>query len=80
MSGETAVNIASHLPKMASLRPGAQAVVFPEGRDRQGRVSYTHYTSSQLDRESDRIAAGLEKIGIVRGTRPSRCFSRRSLL
>ena len=63
------VNIAAHLPAMAERQPYTLAVVFPEGRDRQGRVSYTHYTFRQLDEESDRIAHGLERIGIGRGVR-----------
>lgn len=62
-------NIAAHLPRMARLRPHAQAVVFPQGRDSGGRVSYTHYTFAQLDAESDRIACGLQAIGISRGMR-----------
>lgn len=63
------VNIASHLPMMARSRPYTAAVIFPEGRGRNGRVSYTHYTFKQLDEESDCIARGLEKIGIRRGIR-----------
>lgn len=63
----TIANIAAHLPRMARLRPHAQAVVFPQGRDGAGRVSYTHYTFAQLDAESDRLARGLERIGIRRG-------------
>ena len=62
-------NIAAHLPRMAQLRPHAQAVVFPQGRDASGRVAYTHYTFAQLDIESDRIAQGLQAIGINRGMR-----------
>lgn len=63
------VNIAAHLPAMARQQPHRQAVVFPQGRDFAGRVSYTHYTYRQLDEESDRIAAGLTDYGIVRGMR-----------
>lgn len=62
-------NIASHLPAMAASRPHGLAVVFPAGRDREGRVSYTHLTFAQLDEESSRLARGLEQRGIVRGTR-----------
>ena len=67
---ETSItNIAAHLPRMALLRPHAQAVVFPQGRDTSGRVAYTHYTFAQLDIESNRIAQGLQSIGINRGMR-----------
>jgi olefin beta-lactone synthetase len=63
------VNIARHLPEMASRLPHNMAVVFPQGRDKQGRVSYTHYTCAQLDKQSDLLAAGLSKIGLRRGLR-----------
>jgi acyl-CoA synthetase (AMP-forming)/AMP-acid ligase II len=62
-------NIASHLPFMARQRPHAPAVIFPEGRDRQGNVSYTHCTFSQLDERSDLIARGLHAVGIRPGDR-----------
>lgn len=62
-------NIASHLPDMARRQPHALAVVYPHGRDWHGRVSYTHYTFAQLDQDSDRLAFGLEAIGIGRGAR-----------
>lgn len=63
------VNVSLFLKKNARKFPYKRAVVFPEGRDANGRVAYTHFTFRQLDRESDRIAAGLEKAGIIRGTR-----------
>ncbi len=69
MEKPTLNNIAAHLPIMARLQPHSPAVYFPQGRDRRGRVCYTHYTFSQLDRESNRIAHGLETIGIRRGMR-----------
>lgn len=65
----TITNIAAHLPRMAQLRPHAQAVIVPQGRDGDGRVSYTHYTFAQLNQQSDRIAQGLQAIGITRGMR-----------
>ena len=61
-------NIASHLPAMAAKQPHRLAVVFPEGRDRGGRVSYTHYTFRQLDDASDRLARGLAKVGVQAGS------------
>ena len=62
-------NIAAHLPAMAASRPDALAIVQPRGRDRQGRLRHRHYTFRELDAETDRIAAGLERIGIGRGMR-----------
>ena len=69
MSVATSTNIASYLPRMAESRPDALAVVYPHGRDRSGRVSYTHLTFRQLDLESARIASGLAAIGVTRGMR-----------
>ncbi|TRO83787.1 fatty acid CoA ligase family protein [Trichloromonas acetexigens] len=65
----TLTNIAAYLPEMARRHPLAPAVYFPQGKDRRARVAYTHYTFAQLDRESNRIACGLEAVGIRRGTR-----------
>ncbi|PLX95315.1 MAG: peptide synthase [Desulfuromonas sp.] len=69
MSETTLSNIAAHLPRMAQLRPHAQAVVFPTGRDAQRRVCYSHYTFAQLDAASDIIAAGLLASDIQPGER-----------
>ena len=63
------VNVASHLRRAAQCRPFKRAVVCPAGRDRCGRVVYSQITFQQLDRESDRIAHGLQCAGIGRGVR-----------
>lgn len=63
------MNIASHLTAMACAQPWRPAVVFPHARDRQGRVSYTHYTFHQLDEASGRLALGFSRFGIQRGMR-----------
>jgi acyl-CoA synthetase (AMP-forming)/AMP-acid ligase II len=63
------VNVASHLRRAAQSRPFKRAVVCPAGRDRRGRVVYSQITFQQLDRESDRIAHGLQCAGIGRGVR-----------
>jgi acyl-coenzyme A synthetase/AMP-(fatty) acid ligase len=63
------VNIAAHLPRLAEKQPFRPAVVFPELRMPSGKYAYSHYTFQQLDRESNRIASGLEKIQIERGVR-----------
>jgi acyl-CoA synthetase (AMP-forming)/AMP-acid ligase II len=54
---------------MAGRQPHRLAVVVPAGRDRSGRVRYTHLTYRQLDRDSDAISLGLRSMGVVRGTR-----------
>jgi acyl-CoA synthetase (AMP-forming)/AMP-acid ligase II len=63
------VNVASHLRRTAQIQPFKRAVVCPAGRDRCGRVVYSQITFQQLDRESDRIAHGLQCAGIGRGVR-----------
>ena len=68
-SAEKTVNVATHLKTMARIQPYRRAVVSPVGRDKHGRVAYAHLTFRQLDRESDCFAHGLQKAGIVRGTR-----------
>ena len=62
-------NIAAALVEMAARQPFAPAIYFPDGRDSAGKVRYTHYTYQQLDQQSDRVARGLELMGIGRGTR-----------
>jgi len=55
------VNISRPLTEMARLQPERPAIIFPaEGRS---------LTFRQLDERSDRLAAGLGRIGIGRGTR-----------
>jgi olefin beta-lactone synthetase len=54
---------------MAMRQPHTMAVVVPDGRDRAGRVRYSHMTYRQLDRDSSQIAHGFKAFGIARGTR-----------
>ncbi|MEE4363429.1 MAG: fatty acid CoA ligase family protein [Desulfotignum sp.] len=65
----TYCNIASSLKKTARTFPYKRAVVYPAARDKSKRVLYSQLTFSQLEELSDRLAYGLEDIGIVRGTR-----------
>ena len=69
MSTASPGNIAAHLPAMAADRPQTLAIVQPRGRDRLGRFRYRHLTFRELDQESDRLAAGLERVGVGRGVR-----------
>ncbi len=62
-------NIASHLPQMASQQPNTVAVHFPYKHDSNKQPIYQTYTYAELDQQSNRIAAGLETIGIGRGVR-----------
>jgi len=62
-------NIASFVPRMASERPHATAIVCPSGRGPGGRASYSQLSYRELDERSVRIARGLERFGIGRGQR-----------
>jgi olefin beta-lactone synthetase len=63
------VNIAQRLKVMAAQYPYKKAVVAPVGTDSAGRITYAHFTFSQLDADSNRLADGLVKAGVARGTR-----------
>ena len=62
-------NIAERMQECAREFPHQRAIIFPAGRDREGRVTYSHLTFEQLDRESDRLARGLASLGVVPGSR-----------
>ncbi|MBN2560779.1 MAG: AMP-binding protein [Phycisphaerae bacterium] len=63
------VNVAAYLPETARRQPDQRAIVWPVGRGAHDRVAYRHLTFLELDRETDRYAHGLERAGILRGTR-----------
>lgn len=69
MSGLQSYNIAAHLPLMAAHQPDTAAVHFPYKRDKHKQPLYQTYSYAELDQQSNRIAAGLESIGIARGVR-----------
>jgi olefin beta-lactone synthetase len=62
-------NIADRLHQSAQAWPYQKAVVFPAGKDKQGRYTYSSFTFEQLDQESDRLARGLIQLGVQPGTR-----------
>lgn len=61
MTDTDIVNISRPLTEMARLQPDTTAIIFPQ----EGRSM----TFRELDKDSDRIAVGLGRIGIIRGTR-----------
>jgi acyl-CoA synthetase (AMP-forming)/AMP-acid ligase II len=69
MNQAAATNIAEMLPAMALQQPNAPAIYYPTGRRKNGKCVYENYTYAELDEQSNRIAAGLEAIGIRRGMR-----------
>ncbi len=62
-------NIAAHLPEMARRQPHRPAIFCPAGQGRQRPPAYVRWTFRELEHESNRIALGLEAIGIRRGVR-----------
>ena len=62
-------NIAAHLPRMAAEHPEHLAVSVQQPGGNTGRHVYATYTLGQLEDESNRIAHGLDRIGISRGVR-----------
>ena len=62
-------NVAWRLREAAARTPHRPAMACAAGRDRAGRARFVLLTFAQLDRESDRLAYGFERIGITRGTR-----------
>jgi len=70
-SGECSTNIAARLVDHAQARPHQRAVVFPQGRDSDGNVRWTHLTFAQLNGLADEYAHGLTELGVQRGDRVS---------
>ncbi|MCK5825469.1 MAG: AMP-binding protein [Desulfuromusa sp.] len=69
MSEADNYNIAAHLPRMAAQQPATAAVHFPYKHVRHKQALYQSLTYAELDQQSNRIAVGLESIGIRRGVR-----------
>lgn len=62
-------NIAQTLAEVAARAPHRRAVVYPAGRDRQGRARYVQLSFEQLNQECDRYAHGLAEYGVRQGDR-----------
>jgi acyl-CoA synthetase (AMP-forming)/AMP-acid ligase II len=63
------VNVAARLTQQAQAMPEAKAVIAQQKSDPSGKRQYTSITFRQLDQDSDRIARGLHRMGVVPGTR-----------
>lgn len=62
-------NIAQALEDMAQRVPFRPAIIFPAGRDKQGRATFTQLTFQQLNTLCDSYAHGLSGYGIQKGDR-----------
>ncbi len=62
-------NIARPLEEMAGRAPFQRAIVFPAGRDAQGRAKYIQFSFQQLNQLCDSYAHGMSRYGISRGQR-----------
>ena len=62
-------NIAQALEEMAERAPFQPAIIFPAGRDKQGRAKFTQLSFQQLNDLCNSYAHGLSKYGITQGTR-----------
>lgn len=62
-------NIAAHLPRMAAEHPDHLAVSVQLPGGTSGSHKYATWSLQELDDQSDRIAHGLDRIGISRGVR-----------
>ena len=62
-------NIAWQLTRTAARIPDSIAVAAPRHRRPQGRDAYDRVTFQELDRNSDRLAAGFQQRGLRPGQR-----------
>lgn len=62
-------NIARHLAEMAKRQPSRPAVICARSRDTRGAVAYEQLAFGELEEASNRLARGLQDIGIQRGVR-----------
>ena len=68
MSHET-VNVGLRLSETARSNPDGLAIAMPRGRDAAGRRQYERISFRELDEDSNRLAAGLHRLGVQPGMR-----------
>jgi acyl-CoA synthetase (AMP-forming)/AMP-acid ligase II len=69
MMNEEAYNIAQTLSETAARAPFRPGVIFPAGRDTQGRAKFIQLSFQQLEAACNRYAYGLADYGVQRGDR-----------
>lgn len=62
-------NVASALSDMAKRQPDQTAIHFPTGMGSDGQLVYKGVSFGDLNRRSDALAAGLQGLGLDKGTR-----------
>jgi len=62
-------NISRHITDFSQTAPYKKAVICLSGRDDNRKMAYSHLTFRQLNQQSDDIARGLQRSGVVRGTK-----------
>jgi acyl-CoA synthetase (AMP-forming)/AMP-acid ligase II len=63
------LNIAENLKNNARLFPDKKAIIYPDGKNKDGSIKYGHKTFKDIDKESDQYAMGFESAGITIGTK-----------
>ena len=63
------INIARYLPIRQKESPNAKAVILPTNTRTEGRQNYISLTFQQLEWESNRLAIGLNKLGLKKGSK-----------
>ena len=66
---DNVVNVGMRLSDTACRNPSGVAVVEPLGHDRHGKRQYRQVTFGELEEDTNRIAAGLQAMGVQKGTR-----------
>ena len=62
-------NVARHIVSLAQKDPYKKIIISFSGRDDNGKMAYSHLTFRQFNQQSDDIARGLQRAGVVRGTK-----------
>jgi len=69
LASTTSLNVAERLREIARRIPDELAIAEAAGRNADGRWTYRRVTFRELDRDTDRLAAGLVDLGVHTGTR-----------
>ncbi|MGP3983991.1 fatty acid CoA ligase family protein [Streptomyces sp. KR80] len=65
----TDAGLADHLARNARAFPGKTAIIHPDGREADGSIRFRELGYGALQSRVEELAAGLSRIGIVKGTK-----------